>query len=250
MSGNDMSCESGMRGVIISISPYSSLPKRVTIKDTKMKTRILIVDDHKIFREGLISMLEKKPDIEIIGEAENGLEALKLFQELHPDIVVMDIIMPDMNGVEATRHISSNTSNAKIIGLSMHEDGRFAAEMLKAGASGFLLKDCAFEELVDAINTVKANGIYLSSKIKERMLEDYVDFLSKDNPSLFSVLSAREQEVLKCLAEGKSTKEIASQLGVSTKTIEAHRQHIMEKLNINNTAELVKYAIRAGLTSL
>jgi two-component system, NarL family, response regulator NreC len=215
-----------------------------------MKTRILIVDDHKIFREGLISMLEKKPDIEIIGQAENGQEAIRLFQELHPDIVIMDIVMPDMNGIEATRQISDNTSNAKVIGLSMHEDGRFAAEMLKAGACGFLLKDCAFEELVDAINTVKANGIYLSAKIKERMLEDYVGFLSKDNPSLFSVLSAREQEVLKCLAEGKSTKEIAAQLGVSTKTIEAHRQNIMGKLNISNIADLIKYAIRAGLTSL
>jgi len=215
-----------------------------------MKTRILIVDDHKIFREGMISMLEKKPDIEIIGEAKNGREAIKLFQELLPDIVIMDIVMPDMNGVEATRHISGNQANAKIIGLSMHEDGRFAAEMLKAGASGFLLKDCAFEELLDAIKTVRANGIYLSPKIKERMLDDYVGFLSKDNASLFSVLSAREQEVLKCLAEGKSTKVIASQLGVSAKTIEAHRQNIMGKLNISNIAELIKYAIRAGLTSL
>ena len=215
-----------------------------------MKTRILIVDDHKIFREGLISMLEKKPDIEIIGEAENGREAITLFQELLPDIVIMDIVMPDMNGVEATRHISDKTSKAKIIGLSMHEDGRFAAEMLKAGASGFLLKDCAFEELVDAINIVRAGGIYLSAKIKERMLDDYVGFLSKDNPSLFSVLSAREQEVLKYLAEGKSTKEIASQLGVSAKTIEAHRQNIMAKLNIHNIADLIKYAIRTGLISL
>jgi DNA-binding NarL/FixJ family response regulator len=216
----------------------------------QMKTRVLIVDDHKIFREGLKSMLEKKPDIEVIGEAENGREALRMFQELLPDIVIMDIVMPDMNGVEATRHISADPSNAKIIGLSMHEDGRFAAEMLKAGASGFLLKDCAFEELVDAINIVKANGIYLSSKIKESMLKDYVGFLSKDNLSGFSVLSAREQEVLKCIAEGKSTREIASHLGVSVKTIETHRQNIMGKLDIHSMAELIKYAIRAGLTSL
>jgi len=214
-----------------------------------MKTRVLIVDDHKIFREGLISMLEKKSDIEIIGEAKNGNEAIRLVHELHPDVVIMDIVMPDTNGIEATRHISKEISNVKIIGLSMHEDGRFAAEMLKAGARGFLLKDCAFEELVDAISAVTANKVYLSPKIKDQMLEDYLDFLSKDNPP-FSVLSAREKEVLKCLAEGKSTKEIASQLGVSAKTIEAHRQHIMEKLNISSTAELVKYAIRAGLTSL
>jgi DNA-binding NarL/FixJ family response regulator len=215
-----------------------------------MKTRVLIVDDHKIFREGLISMLEKKPDIEVIGEAENGVEAIRLFRELLPDIVIMDIIMPDMNGVEATRHITADPSNPKIIGLSMHEDGRFAAEMLKAGASGFLLKDCAFEELVDAINTVRADGIYLSAKIKENMLKDYVGFLSKDNLSGFSVLSAREQEVLKCLAEGKSTREIASHLGVSVKTIETHRQNIMRKLDIRSMSELTKYAIRAGLTSL
>jgi len=216
----------------------------------QMKTRVLIVDDHKIFREGLRSMLEKKPDIEVVGEAENGREAIRMFKELLPDIVIMDIVMPDMNGVEATRHISADQSNAKIIGLSMHEDGRFAAEMLKAGAAGFLLKDCAFEELVDAINTVKANGIYLSSKIKEGMIKDYIGLLSKDNLPGFSVLSAREQEVLKCLAEGKSTREIASHLGVSIKTIETHRQNIMEKLDIHSIAELIKYAIRAGLTSL
>jgi DNA-binding NarL/FixJ family response regulator len=215
-----------------------------------MKTRVLIVDDHRIFREGLRSMLEKKLDIEVIGEAENGREAIRMFKELLPDIVIMDIVMPDMNGVEATRHISADPSNTKIIGLSMHEDGHFAAEMLKAGASGCLLKDCAFEELVDAINTVRAGGIYLSSKIKEGMIKDYIGLLSKDNLPGFSVLSAREQEVLKCLAEGKSTREIASHLGVSIKTIETHRQNIMEKLDIHSIAELIKYAIRAGLTSL
>jgi two-component system, NarL family, response regulator NreC len=215
-----------------------------------MKTRVLIVDDHLIFREGLRSMIEKKPDIEVIGEAENGRKAIELTETLLPDVLIMDIVMPDINGVEATRQISGRHKNIKIIGLSMHEDGRFAAEMLKAGASGFLLKDSAFEELVDAINTVRTDGIYLSSKIKESMLKDYVGLLAKDSLSSFSTLSSREQEVLRLIAGGKSTKEIASQLGVSVKTVESHRLHIMGKLDTDNMADLVKYAIRAGLTSL
>jgi DNA-binding NarL/FixJ family response regulator len=212
--------------------------------------RVLIVDDHQIFREGLRSMIEKKPGITVVGEAESGKTAIELARELRPDIVIMDIVMPDMNGIETTRHLAESLPQVKIIGLSMHDDVRFATEMLKAGASGFLLKDCAFEELVDAINTVKAESVYLSPKTREDMIKDYISMLSKGTHSTVSVLSAREQEVLKFIAEGKSTKEIAARLGVSVKTIETHRLNIMEKLEIKNMAELVKYAIRQGISSL
>lgn len=216
----------------------------------EMNIRILIVDDHQIFREGLRSMIEKKPGITVVGEAESGKTAIELARELLPDIVIMDIVMPDMNGIETTRRLTESLPQVKIIGLSMHDDVRFATEMLKAGASGFLLKDCAFEELVDAINTVKAESVYLSPKTREDMIRDYISLLSKGNQSAVSVLSAREQEVLKFIAEGKSTKEIAAHLGVSVKTIETHRLNIMEKLGIKNMAELVKYAIRQGISSL
>jgi two-component system, NarL family, response regulator NreC len=216
----------------------------------EMNIRILIVDDHQIFREGLRSMIEKKPGITVVGEAESGKTAIQLARELLPDIVIMDIVMPDMNGIETTRRLTESLPQVKIIGLSMHDDVRFATEMLKAGASGFLLKDCAFEELVDAINTVKAESVYLSPKTREDMIRDYISLLSKGNQSAVSVLSAREQEVLKFIAEGKSTKEIAAHLGVSVKTIETHRLNIMEKLGIKNMAELVKYAIRQGISSL
>ena len=215
-----------------------------------MNIKILIVDDHQIFREGLRSMIEKKPGITVVGEAESGKIAIDLARELLPDIIIMDIVMPEMNGIETTRHLAESHPQIKIIGLSMHDDVRFATEMLKAGASGFLLKDCAFEELVDAINTVRADNVYLSPKTREGMIRDYLDLLAKGVPSSVSVLTAREQEVLKYIAEGKSMKAIAADLGLSVKTIETHRLNIMEKLEIKNMAELVKYAIRQGLSSL
>ena len=215
-----------------------------------MNIRVMIVDDHTIFREGLRSMIEKTPGITVAGEAKSGKTAVELARELLPDIVIMDIVMPDMNGIETTRELVGILPQIKIIGLSMHDDMHFATEMLKAGASGFLLKDCAFEELVDAINTVSAEGVYLSQKTGECMIRDYISLLSKGNNSAVSILSPREQEILRFVADGKSTKEIAAHLGVSVKTIETHRLNIMEKLEIKNMAELVKYAIRQGISSL
>jgi two-component system, NarL family, response regulator NreC len=212
--------------------------------------RVLIVDDHKIFREGLKSMIDKNPDIEVVGEADSGVTAIKMFQELLPDIIIMDIVMPEMNGIDTTRHIIQQTPKAIIIGLSMHEDARFASEMLKAGASGFLLKDCAFKELVDAMNTVMEGDIYLSPQMKDALIKFHISLLSNENSPSASVLSPRELEILKLIADGRSMKEIAAQLGLSVKTIEAHRQNIMEKLNLRSIAELIKYAIREGLTSL
>jgi len=212
--------------------------------------RILLVDDHKIFREGLRSLLAESHDIEVIGEADNGRTALELLKKLDPDIVVTDISMPDMNGIEATRQILKRKPSIKIIALSMHSDGKFISNILKAGASGYLLKDCAAEELYNAIHQVYKNNVYLSPNITGIVIDDYIrskkDIGSMEQPKL----TTREREVLQLLAEGKSTSRIADTLYVSVKTIETHRSHIMEKLELRSIAELTKYAIKEGLTSL
>ena len=215
-----------------------------------MGVRILIADDHKIVREGLRALIEKHENMEVVAEAETGLDAVRLTQRLQPDIVIMDIGMPQMNGIEATREITSGNEKIKVVALSMHSDKRFVLQMLKAGASGYLLKDSAFEELTTAINTVMSNQSFLSPKITDVVLKEYLQTVSRGDASVFSVLTHREREVLQMLAEGRSTKEIAASLNVSVKTIETHRQQIMDKLKIRSVAELTKYAIREGLTSL
>ena len=215
-----------------------------------MSTRILLADDHKIVREGLRALLEKEPDIDVIAEAENGRMAIHLVRELSPDVVILDIAMPDLNGIEAARRIVGEYPRVKVIALSMHSDRRFVLEMLKAGASGYLLKDCAFEELPRAIRAVVANERYLCTKIAGVVLDDYVNQVSVGESSPSSVLSNREREVLQLVAEGRNTKEIALNLSVSVKTIETHRQNIMRKLDMYSVAELTKYAVREGLTDL
>lgn len=215
-----------------------------------MSTKILLADDHKIIREGLRALLEKEPDMEVVGEAQDGLTTIKLAKKLLPNIVIMDIGMPDMNGIDATRQIFSETQGIKVIALSMHSDRRFVLQMLKAGASGYLLKDSAFEELALAIKTVMAGQPYLSPKIMDVVIKEYIVSLPKNEESVFTKITVREREVLQLITEGKSTKQIAAFLNVSVKTIETHRQQIMEKLDIHSIAELTKYAIREGLTSL
>ncbi len=215
-----------------------------------MKIRILIVDDHKIIRQGLRSLLDNESDMEVLGEAQNGRDAVKLAGELKPDIVIMDVSMPDLNGMEASRQILSNFSDTKIIALSIHSDNLFVAEMLKSGASGYLLKDCAFEELSRAIRTVMAGKKYLSPVISGVVVEDYLHHLSKGNARSGQVLTDREREVLQILAEGKTTKQIALKLHISVKTVETHRRQMMNKLDLYSVAELTKYAVRKGLTSL
>lgn len=215
-----------------------------------MSIRILLADDHKIVRDGLRSLLEKESDMEVVAEADNGRAAVRLAVEILPDVVVMDIAMPDLNGVEATRQIIAGAAKIKVIALSMHADKRYVMEMLKAGASGYLLKDSAFDELAGAIRVVLGNRTYLNPQISEMVIGDYVQQLQKGDGSVFSILSAREREVLQLLAEGNSTAQIADRLCVSVKTVETYRQHIMDKLNIRSVAELTKYAIREGLTSL
>jgi len=201
-------------------------------------------------REGLRALIEKQPDMEVVAEAENGRIAVQLALKLFPEVVVMDIGMPDLNGIEATRQILANNPKVKVIALSMHSAKRFVVEMLKSGSSGYLLKDCAFEELALAIRTVIANQIYVSPGITDMMIKEYVHNLSKTEFSVTSILTPREREVLQLLAEGKTTKQIAVSLNVSVKTIETYRQQIMHKLNLHSVAELTRYAIREGITPL
>ncbi|MHC4842520.1 MAG: response regulator [Planctomycetota bacterium] len=216
-----------------------------------MSIKILIADDHKITREGLRSLLEKEDDMEVLAEAEDGRSAVKLVREVKPDVVIMDVSMPDLNGIVACRQVLGESDNVKVIGLSMHSDTLFISEMLKSGASGYLLKDCAFEELARAIRAVYKGNSYLSPGISGVVIDDYIHRLSREKVKNSSdVLTERETEILQLLAEGKSTKQIALKLHISVKTVETHRRQIMNKLNIHTVAELTKYAIKKGLTTL
>jgi DNA-binding NarL/FixJ family response regulator len=215
-----------------------------------MSIKIIIADDHKIIREGLCGLLEKEEDLQIIAQAQDGRETIELVKKHSPDVIIMDIGMPGLNGIEATRHIASEYPKVKIIALSMHSDKKFVKEMLKAGASGYLLKNCAFEELDKAVRIVSSGKTYLSPSIADVIVDNYVRTSSESASTVFSVLSNREREVLQLLAEGRNTKQIARDLHVSPKTIETHRSKIMQKLDIDNIADLTKYAIREGLTSL
>lgn len=216
-----------------------------------MSIRVLLADDHTIVREGIRALLNRKPDIEVVAEAESGRMALQMAPEVMPDVIVMDVSMPDLNGIEATRQLIAALSDVKVIALSMHSDSRLVVEMLNAGASGYLLKDCAFEELEAAIYAVMNGQFYLSPRIAKNVIEYYKGLdLPLDKSNVFSVLTVREREVLQLLAEGKHAKQIASYLQVSPKTIETQRRRIMKKLNIKSIAELTKLAIREGLTAL
>ena len=215
-----------------------------------MSIKVLLADDHRIVREGLRVLLETEADMEVIAEAEDGLVLVGLVQEMLPDIVLMDVAMPNLNGIEATRQIIGTAPGIKVLALSMYSDRQFVIGMLSAGASGYLLKDCAFEELTQAIRAVAANRTYLSPGIADIVVKEYLHHLEKTGFSAFSVLTAREREMLQLLAEGRAVREIARDLCLSVKTIETHRQHIMNKLNIHSIARLTKYAVSEGLTSL
>jgi DNA-binding NarL/FixJ family response regulator len=215
-----------------------------------MSIRVLLADDHKIVRQGLRALLEKQKDIEVVAEAEDGRTAVRLAAEMAPDVIIMDITMPNLNGVEAAKQILDKSPDIKIIALSIHSDAMFVTEMLKSGAAGYLLKDCAFEELVRAIRTVLDKKTYLSPSISGVVVDDYIHRITKTDFEGAEAISDREREVLQLMAEGNSTKQIAQKLHISIKTVETHRRQIMNKLDIHTIAELTKYAIRKGLTSL
>ncbi|HMA86620.1 MAG TPA: response regulator transcription factor [Desulfosalsimonadaceae bacterium] len=212
--------------------------------------KILLADDHKITRDGLRALLEQQANMNVVGEAENGREAVRLAMDLAPDVVVMDISMPELNGIEATRQIRGVLPDTKVIALSMYADRRYVVGMLKAGVSGYLLKNCAFDELVSAIEAVTNNESFLSPRIADTVMKDYTHILEQDETAGVSALSAREREVLQLVAEGLSTRQIAERIHVSVKTVETHRQQIMKKLNAKSVAELTKIALREGLTAL
>ncbi len=212
--------------------------------------KILVADDHGVMREGLKVLIENQPGMKVVGEAEDGHKVVQLAKQLSPDIIVMDIAMPNLNGVEATRLILEENPNIRIIALSVHSDKHFVTEMLKAGASGYVLKSCLFDEVLRAIQTVSAGDYYLSPKITDVVVNDYKYYMATLNKSAEISLTPRERQVIQLLTEGKSTKQIALGLHVSPKTVDSNRREVMNKLGIFSVAELTKYAIREGLTSM
>ena len=213
-----------------------------------MSAKILLAEDHQLIREGLRTLLEKELGMEVIGEAGDGEAVVQLARELLPDIVIMDVTMPGLDGIGATRQIISELPSIKVIALSMYSNKLFVTDMFEAGASGYLLKECASVELEHAISAVLANEIYLSTKISGLVLDGQMERpLATQNPA--AVLTKRECKVIQLLASGKSTKEIALMLNKSVQSIDAYRRQIMDKLNIHSVAGLTKYAIREGLTT-
>jgi DNA-binding NarL/FixJ family response regulator len=211
-----------------------------------MRTKVVVAEGYTMFRQGLIALLKQQQDIEVLGEAKDGREAVKACQELRPDLVIIDVAMKVLNGVDTTRQILSRWKDIKIIAVSMYCDRRLVNEMLEAGASGYVLKDSPFAELAEAVRAVRCGRTFLSPSIEKIVMHDYGTRLRGGSEGL----SAREREVLQLLAEGKSTKEIAAILHVSVKTIEVNSQHVREKLDLHSVAELTKWAVREGLTSL
>jgi DNA-binding NarL/FixJ family response regulator len=210
--------------------------------------KVLLADDHKMMRDGLRAVLERD-GVEIVGEAQNGREAVALARQLRPDVLVMDIGMPGLNGIDATRLLSAELPKTKVVGLSMHVDRRYVIAMLEAGAVGYLVKNAASEELLQALAAVRRGEKYLSPAVAGCVMEQAVHGPAKRPPG-GRILSGREREVLQLVAEGCSSKDIATRLGIAVPTVETHRRQIMEKLGLRGIAELTKYAIREGLTSL
>src|SRR3954471_17759045 len=207
------------------------------------RIRILLADDHAVVRHGFRMILEAQPDMEIAGEAGNGREAVSLAEALKPDIVVMDVAMPELNGIEATRRLTAAVPHTRVVALSMHKDSVYVREILRAGARGYLLKDSPAGDLVSAVRSVASGESYLSPGVSNAVLDDYRKHVT--NP--IDLLTSREREVLQLIAEGKTNKEIAVVLNLSVYTVDAHRGRIMEKLNLHSINELVRFAVRNGL---
>ncbi len=213
------------------------------------KIRLLLADDHAILRSGLVRLLGEEADMEVVGEAENGREAVQKVQELHPDIVLMDIGMPIMNGMEATKQIKKRDQDVKILVLTMHDNEEYLFQVLQAGASGYVLKKAADSDLVNAIHVVHRGDCFLYPSAAKMVVEDYLEKLKhgQEPTSTYDTLTDREREILTLVAEGYTNREIAESLFISVKTVETHKANIMEKLNLHKRAELVKYAIKKGM---
>ena len=205
--------------------------------------RVLLADDHAMVRKGFRLILEAQPDMEIAGEAGNGREAVELAEKLHPDVVVMDVAMPELNGIEATRRLASSSPHTRVLALSMHKDSVYVREILRAGARGYLLKDSIDTDLISAVRAVAKGDGYISPGVSDAVLTDYRRHVTDP----LNLLTSREREVLQMIAESKTNKEIAASLNLSIYTVEAHRGKIMEKLNLHSTGELVRFAVRHGL---
>lgn len=213
-----------------------------------MSIRILLAEDHAVMRTGLRLVLERQPDFQVAGEASDGREAVNLAQKERPDVVVMDIGMPNLNGIEATRQICTTLPTCAVVILSMHSDEGYVLRALKAGAKGYLLKESAETDLIAAIRAVVAGKAYFSPAVSRMLVEDYVRQLQdREIEDSYELLTTREREVLQLIAEGRSNKEIASQLNVSLYTVETHRGNLMEKLNLHTVPELILYAVRKGV---
>lgn len=212
-------------------------------------TRVLLADDHELMREGLRTLLAAQPDVEIVGEAEDGATAVRRVLELRPDIVIMDVGMPQVNGIEATRRLMAELPGTKVIALSMHSDRRYVTEMLKAGAAAYVLKQGAFRELATAMAAVRSGETYLSPRVAGVV----VDLLRRPEPEegrLTRLLSPREREILRLVTSGQNTKSIAVELGLSGKTVDGHRRNLMVKLGVQSVAELTRIAIREGMVTV
>jgi DNA-binding NarL/FixJ family response regulator len=216
-----------------------------------MNIRVILADDHRMMREGLKSLLDEEQDIQVVAQAKNGRDIVALAAETGAHVVIMDVAMPDLNGIEATRQIIDANPNTKVVALSGHENKGYVKEMLTAGASAYVLKKRAYEELVTAVREAMRGRKFLSPDIARGVVDDYVELSATlDSNPAFVVLTDRERQVLQEIAEGRATRETADNLNVSVKTIETHRRNIMQKLNLHSVAELTKYAIREGITSI
>lgn len=215
-----------------------------------MAIRVLLADDHELLIGGLRTLLAERKDIEVTDVAKDGLEAVRLATKHKPDVILLDISMPQLNGIDAARRILGDLPATKIIILSMYADRRFIQESLRIGVSGYILKESVSREVIEAIDAVRKGELFFSESIRNQVLRDYAEWVREGSIVSASPLTGREREVLQLLAEGKSTKDIAGTLNISVKTVESHRKQIMDKLSLRSIAELTKYAIREGLTKL